>query len=120
MPPRPYRTGLQPSPLRSSRSAWWQQHPDGFVGRPKLLYGPGEAPGGPEGDFTELLEDVLRDLQDEDPQWFKDQQRSKSWIERRQREMRRKIRERELQERQEHLGRLELEDQEQDEAPERQ
>ena len=85
----------------------------------RRLFEPGDAPGGSEGEFTELLEDVLRGMQDEDPQWFKDQQRSKSWIERRQRELRRKRNMRELRERQAHLARLDQEDREQDEASER-
>ena len=63
---------------------------------------------------------MLRGLQDEDPQWFEDKQRSMSWIERRQREMRRKRNIRELRERQEHLARLDHEDREQGKASERQ
>lgn len=43
---------------------------------------PGEAPGGQAGEDREFCEDVLRPVQGGSPQWWKDQQRGKTWLHR--------------------------------------
>ena len=54
----------------------------------KRLRDPGEAPGGQEGEDREFFEDVLRPMQGGSPEWWTDQQRDMTWLQRRQRRLR--------------------------------
>ena len=54
----------------------------------KQLRTPGEAPGGQAGEDKEFFEDVLRPIQGGSPQWWKDEQRGKTRLQRWQRRLR--------------------------------
>lgn len=80
--------------------------------RANQLRDPGEAPDGQEGEDREFFEDALRPIQGGSPQWWKDQQRKMTWLQRRQRRLRGRGRMKRVQERAEQIRALDEDDEE--------
>lgn len=80
--------------------------------RANQLHDPGEAPGGQAGEDREFFEDVLRPIQGGSPQWWKDQQRDMTWLQRWQRRLRGRKRLERTRQRAERIRELDEEDEE--------
>lgn len=78
----------------------------------RKLRDPGEAPGGQAGEDREFFEDVLRPIQGGSPQWWTDQQREMTWLQRRQRRQRGRARMKRVRQRAEQIRALDEEDKE--------